>query len=367
MKKIIFILILAVTFVFITAFSVSAADIDSLPDQNDKYPAQIDELLPDDFRGNTAAEIANGMSVGKIINVVLSTLKALLPKTLKSISAVLGLVIISSVVGVVRENTAREELKDILSYISAICVCGAAYSVIGNIFAVVREYVSVVGIILKIIIPSVSILAAASGSVTFSVASGGVMYSALAVLQSLCEGFVLPLIRICLCISFGATALGNDALAGVSASVKKFASVVLSFIMLVFSFVLGIRGVVAASADSAAQKSIKFAASSMIPIVGGAVGDAVGSVSGSVSVVRSVVGVAGAAILLLVTIGPLCALGIYKLAFEFISMAAGMLGLNREAKFLSDVSGAGGFLMAVVSCICVFFIISLGLAASVGG
>lgn len=367
MKRVICILVLSFILTLFSIFTVFSADSDRLPDPNDKYPSEIDQVLPDDIKGSTIKEIADGVSIGKIVSVVLTAIKTLLPKTAKNISTVLGLVIIASVIGTVRDNIAREELKDILSYISAMCICGAAYSVIGNIFTIVREYVNVAGIVLKAIIPSVTLLSAASGNVTFSAVNGAVVYSALAVLESLSEGFVLPLIRICLCVSFGATALGNEALAGVSASIKKFASIVLSFIMLVFSFVLGIRGIVAASADSAAQKSIKFAASSMIPIIGSAVGDAVGSVSGSVSVVRSVVGAAGASILLFITIGPICALGIYKLAFEFISTAAGMLGLKGESRFLSDVSGACGFLMAVVSCISVFFIISIGLAASVGG
>ena len=140
-----------------------------------------------------------------------------------------------------------------------------------------------------------------------------------------------------------------------------------SFIMLIFSFVLGINGIISASADNAARKSVKFAASSIIPIIGSAVGDAAGSVSASIAVVRSIVGGAGAAILLMVSIGPVCMLGIYKLSFEFISTAAGMLGLGRESKFLSEIAGVSGFLMAVVSCTGVFFIICLGLLASVGG
>ena len=366
MKKTIYVIFAVVLSVFCFAVKIFAAG-EELPSENDKYPEEINELLPDDFKGGSASEIVNGMSAGKIIKVAVSAFRAVFPKTMKSVSAVMGLVIIASVVGVIRENTARTELKDILSYISAVCVCGAAYSVIGNVFSIVREYITAVGTILKLVIPSLCILGAASGSVTFSTVGGGIAYSAVALLESLCEGFVLPLIRICLCVSFGATALGNDALAGLSTSIKKTASMILSFIMLVFSFVLGINGIISASADGAAQKSVKFAASGTIPIIGGAVGDAVGSISASVAVVRSVVGGAGAAIILLASIGPVCMLGTYKLSFEFISTAANMLGLGRESKFLSEISGVSGFLMAILSCIGVFFIICLGLLAAVGG
>ena len=85
MKKLIPILAAVLLMIFCFSFSVTAAERD-LPSENDKYPDEINELLPGDFKGKSAAEISKGITTGNLLNASIMVLRAVLPKTIKSVS-----------------------------------------------------------------------------------------------------------------------------------------------------------------------------------------------------------------------------------------------------------------------------------------
>ena len=55
-----------------------------------------------------------------------------------------------------------------------------------------------------------------------------------------------------------------------------------------------------------------------------------------------------------------------KVAFELLSSAAGLLGLSREGKFLSEMSSVTGLMMAVISSSTIFFVVAMAVFASAG-
>ena len=87
---------------------------------------------------------------------------------------------------------------------------------------------------------------------------------------------------------------------------------------------------------------------------------------GSISVIKSSVGTIGAIAVLLIFLFPFCTLWANKVAFELLSSVAGLLGLPREGKFLSEVSSVTGLMMAVISSSTVFFIVAMAIFASSG-
>ena len=126
------------------------------------------------------------------------------------------------------------------------------------------------------------------------------------------------------------------------------------------------QSIVARSADSVLFKGVKFALSNIIPVVGSAVGEALTAVTGSISVLKSAMGTIGAVAILLIFLYPFCTLWANKVAFELLSSTAGVLGLSREGKFLSEMSSVTGLMMAVISSSTVFFIIAMAIFASSG-
>ena len=362
MKKAFAVFIFLIVFGVLLPMKVSA--LGELDELLDVIPGEAAGYLPDG--AEDAESVADGFSADHLFGVMTRAAAKVFPETARSFAGILALVILSSVLGVIRDGTGSGELRDILSYVCTVCVCGAAYEVTGAVLSVAHGLISTVGTLMRCVIPAMAALSAASGGVTFAAVCSGILYGAITVLESVCEGMLFPLLKICVCISMGSSALGNQSLGDAVSPLKKAAAFFLGLIMLIFSAVLGFRGIVASSADSAAIKGVKFAVSGIVPIVGGAVGDAMSSVFGSMSLVRATFGTASAVILAVAVITPILRILIYKTMLDVISAVAGLVGMKNEGKFLSDMGSVCGMLLAVTSCISVFFIIGTGIFTAGG-
>ncbi len=346
-------------------FSVTALGADT-DDVLSAVPDELKEYLPDTGDAAEASDVASAFDAGWLLKTILSILSDVAPKAVSSVVTVLGILIIASVLAVVRDTTASGTLKNVLTYVCSVCICGASYGLIGGLIDMVSEFTGRMGEFLRYVLPVLGALMASEGAITASSVGCAVVYGAVALLEKLTEGFVFPMIKISFCISVGAVALGNDGLSGISATVKKLVTSVMTLTMIAFSCVLTFQSIVARSADSVLFKGVKFALSNIIPVVGSAVGEALTAVTGSISVLKSAMGTIGAVAILLIFLYPFCTLWANKVAFELLSSTAGVLGLSREGKFLSEMSSVTGLMMAVISSSTVFFIIAMAIFASSG-
>lgn len=355
----------AIVLVLILLFSVTAMGAET-DDVLSAVPDDLRDYLPDVGEDVTPSGIASSFDAGWLLKTVISIISDVAPGAFSSVLTVLGILIVAAVLAVVRDSISGETVKNMLTYVCALCICGATYGLLGSLMDMVSEFTVRMGEFMRYVLPTLGVLMASEGSITMSGIGCAVVYGAVALLEKITEGFVFPMIKICFCISVGAVALGNDSLSGIAQTVKKLVTSVMALVMIAFSCVLTFQSIVAKSADSVLFKGVKFALSSIIPVVGNAVGDAVTTVKGSISVIKSSVGTIGAIAVLLIFLFPFCTLWANKVAFELLSSVAGLLGLPREGKFLSEVSSVTGLMMAVISSSTVFFIVAMAIFASSG-
>ena len=131
--------------------------------------------------------------------------------------------------------------------------------------------------------------------------------------------------------------------------------------MTVLVFVLGAQTAIAGAADTAAARGAKLISSTVIPVVGGAVGDTLRTVAGSVSYVKSVVGVGGIVLIILLTLPPIISVLLTRTVFLLTSNLARMLGCGREGRLLDEMGNVYGTLLATVSVCSVALCVGLGI------
>lgn len=355
----------AIVLALILLFSVTAAGAEA-DDVLSAVPDGLKEYLPDIPKEATPSEIASSFNAGWLFRTVIAILSNVAPNAFSSVLTVLGILIVAAVLATVRDSISGEAVKNVLTYVCSLCICGAAYGLIGSLMSMVSEFTLRMGEFLRYVMPTLGVLMASEGSVTMSGVGCAVVYGAVALLEKITEGFVFPMIKVCFCISVGAVALGNDSLSGIAQTVKRIVTSVMALVMIAFSCVLTFQSIVAKSADSVLFKGVKFAIANIIPVVGSAIGDALTTVKGSIAVIKSAVGTVGAIAVLLIFLFPFCTLWANKVAFELLSSAAGLLGLSREGKFLSEMSSVTGLMMAVISSSTIFFVVAMAVFASAG-
>lgn len=122
-----------------------------------------------------------------------------------------------------------------------------------------------------------------------------------------------------------------------------------------FAAALTFQSVLSAAADDTAQRAVRYAASGMIPLVGGAVSGALSTLMGSLSYVRSVVGVGGAAALLSLGLPFLVRLFAYRLCLDGACLFARFCGSSDRS--LPALRGALDCLIGVcVFCLMLYFL-----------
>lgn len=355
--------ILAIAFVFfaILLFCVDCAAAEFPDEINGFVPDGAKTLLPDGVPDGGFS--AQQIDIGFFASMILRAITSAAPDAAKNLSVMLGLLIISSVLGALRGGISSKGLSEALEFISVLCVCGAAFSMTAAVFDTAERFITDVGAFLEGFLPILAGLSAASGNVAFSIASSVSVSAALSAVSAVCASVAMPLLKICFCISISGAVCGSVDLSGISGAIKKLITVVLSLSGIALSAVMIFQRVITKSADSAALRGIKFSVGTLIPFVGNAIGEALTTVTGGVGMIRSAVGISGAVVLCAMAIIPVASLLINKLFLDLASGAAGMLGLSKEKNFISGMSGVVGFLCAITAFIGVFFILSVSLIA----
>lgn len=179
--------------------------------------------------------------------------------------------------------------------------------------------------------------------------------------------FLVPLINCFLALSLVSAVSPGVRLGGLCDMFARAAKWVLGFCMAVFSGLLAVHSLVATAADSAASRAVKFAVSSFVPVVGGALGEALHTVSGCVSLLKS-----GVAAFALLAEGALFLPAVLQCLFWQLVLAgcgavSEVFGLKELGALLSAAGKAVGLLLATLLCTLAVVIISSVAMILLGG
>jgi stage III sporulation protein AE len=177
------------------------------------------------------------------------------------------------------------------------------------------------------------------------------------VLQTFVGKSILPFCGVCLAFS-AVSALDPSLRTGtLLGTVKKNYTTLLAFLMMLLLAMLSTQTVLAARGDTLAMRSAKFAASNLIPVVGGSVSELLRTVSASVGYLRGTVGICAVLLLLLTLLPTLVELLLLRLSWQIGASAADLLGCDTEKKLLDEIASLNGYLITAVSiCSSVLFL-----------
>lgn len=357
MKKLVCIIVC----IFVFSLPCSAVDIDT-GDISSTVPGEVEELIPGGYPegGFSGDDIGAGLFFKMIARAVSSAA----PKAISSLMTLLGLILISSVLGAVRSSVSSNSVGAAMDFLSAACISSAVLGVTGGIFEMAETFITSLGAFMSAALPPLVLLCAMGGRTAFAASSSAVVSTALAVLDSLCSSAVLPLIKMCFCISISSAVCSGVDLGGISMLIKKIIGYVFSIGGIGLSVILMFQNVITKSADSAVIKGLKFTVGATVPIVGGAINEAMTTICGSVGVLRSTLGISGAVVICAIMIIPIAELSLNKLALDISAAVAGMLMLKKEQSLLSQIGSVIGFLIAICAFTGAFFIIAVAVMAS---
>ena len=216
-------------------------------------------------------------------------------------------------------------------------------------------------------IPLSAVMMAASGK-TFTALS----YQAANIAAGQCvvrvsSDVILPLMNIFLGVGITAGIAPEARLQGFLSLTTRAARWLLGLVTAVFTAVLALRQTASSALDTVSGRAARFALSSCVPMVGGALSEAYKSVQGGVQALKSGMGVF-VILALAFTFLPLLLRGVGWAVCLFLGKAvAEALGIAGCAQLLDALGTVFSTLIAVVCCALTVFIIATATAFTVGG
>ncbi len=252
----------------------------------DVLPDEVRDRLPrgDIFDGNSFSE---KFSVSYFFSLIQSVLTSAFSPALKTMCALLGLVILCSVLSALRKTLHEDSLAGVFEIASVLCIMLTLYTTVSSLCTTVSIYLTQLKNIVGAMVPVTIAIGTAGGNISASAVSGSAMMIGIAFVEFLASGGLYPILQICLGLSVASGIGRGFELGALNKLIRGTFVWVLGFVSAAISAVMTFQTSITSRADSLSMRAIKFAASKAVPVVGGIASDAVATVAQSLSLVKS--------------------------------------------------------------------------------
>jgi stage III sporulation protein AE len=199
------------------------------------------------------------------------------------------------------------------------------------------------------LVPILTGVLAAGGSSEGAAMQAMNMNLTLGIISFVQSELLMPLVASLFCIS-AVSGIDSGGVSKIAKAIKSFFLFVCGLVTTVLASALAMQSLISNAKDSAYLRAARYAASGMIPMVGGSVSSALAVLGGGLSVLRGAIGAGAIVAIAGMTLSPLIMLLLYKLSLNiavFVLEAAG--ASSGGVRSFSALKGALDALIAVYS------------------
>lgn len=352
-----------VAFIFVLSVSADEGSV-SMSDLQNSIPDEIRPLLPDELLSDTATaeDLVNMTGVDYIFRKLGDMLKSSLAPAIGSLSVILGTLLISSAIGILSRDISEGRMSGAVSMITCLSLAVYIVTIEERLASDVSAFSGAISAFSGAMVPMMAgLLSASANTVGAAVTSSGLLLFSSAV-EYIITYIFIPLFRMGLALAVISSVAGEESgVTGICDIIKRTFSWLAAGAATIFSAVLAYQTELAAAADTAAARGVKYTVGSAIPVVGGALGDAVRTAASGLSVIKSSSGTVGIVVLIMLVCPLIISLAYMSAVLGISSFASGLLGCGRESSLLSELRSVTGFAIAIVALIGFVFIFALSL------
>lgn len=338
-------------------------DTDSL---NDGLPSDVRNVLEENgiTPDNTGA--VTEITPKDIFSYIWQQFKLTLTRPLKTLAALIGIILIAAVIECMEDSISNKSLSKIFGIICVMISVGIISDSVSESIASAANALDSGGTFMIGYVPVFAGITASSGSITSAVAYDMlVLFAAEAAIQ-LSGEIMIPTLSVCMAMGIVEAINPDFRLSGITEGVKKTVSFVLGFIMTVFIGLLSLQSIIGASADTLGAKAAKFMVSNCIPVVGGAIADTYATVKSSLGLLRGGVGFFGIAAIFIMILPPILEIAAMKLIFTAADIVSELFGAAPVKTLIKNTNWILSTVFSILICFSVMLIISTAILMLVG-
>ncbi len=297
-----------------------------------------------------------------VFAAVLSQLK----ESLGSISAVIGIALLSGIIGVLLENEGDKGIQEIASFVCyAMSVFIVAY-LFKRLVGLANNAINSISAFSQTATPVLATLLSAVGSTGTSGILSPLMLFLNGTVAKVFQTVIMPAI-----LAGGVFAIvGNLAdkpqlnkLFGFSKSFSKWA---IGVVFTVYIGILAVQGMSVAAVDSISLKAVKYTLDKTLPVVGSVVSGTFDTVRGCTLLIKNAAGAAAACIAIGYALTPAVQIGGTALALKLAAALTEPISDGKIPKMLQSVAESCEYVFGAVVAVSLMFIITVGLVIAAG-
>lgn len=283
-----------------------------------------------------------------ILESLFAALRGGFTSLLPMLISIIALSVLSAVAVSLSSGFQKESTKKIVRFATYGATVAIVIGVVGSSVVSVKDTLSTLSKLCEVIFPVLLTLTTAVGGV----ASVAQFQPLVALGGGMVLGLMLNVVVPLFIASFTFGAIGNLSdsvpLGKLTKATKSLSDWIMGILFGVYVFALSIAGVVGSTSDTISIKSVKFALSSYVPILGGYLSDGFDIVLASGIIVKNAVGVVGLILVASVFVLPVIKLIVLSLTMKLGAAAVEPLGDSQCANFLYATGKSLNTLIAVV-------------------
>ena len=342
-------------------------EISGAKDLMDKIPNDAQNTLD-----NLGIEVDDwntlmNLTPNKIFSELMETVRKQLPSPLQAGLSILAVMLLCALLEGMKLSFGERPLSGVVGAISTLCI---SITVILQIVKTIEHTATVVrnsADFMLVYIPVMAGIMIASGQTVSAISYHMMMVFAGDIISQIAAKLLVPLLNIFLAFSVVSSISPRMNLSGICKNISSIVKWTLGFVMSVFVSLLTVQSVVGCSADDMGLKTIKFAISSFVPVVGGALSDAFSTVRGCVKLLKSGVGAFGILAGLVIFLPVIVKCLLWMLSLGLCASVGDVFELKQISELLRSVSRVVSTMLAIVLCSMTILTISTVLVLIIGG
>ncbi len=320
MKKLVKMLIIVVIF---SVFSINAG-----AKEPEDYIGELEEVMPEGAKISIEDELSGRLGFDALLSEIVLALRGG-GEVFGFFLLLVGCTVLSSL-AVVGEG----ELSDVCRVgVGAICTT-LVFSKIGGLFAEICDSLTEMANFFSAAVPIMTGISLGSGSGATAMVQNSGMTLTLWLLGGVGSKFFISVVGFSLAMAL-ISSFGDEGCLKTCEGIKKFFFFVVGALSAILSAVFALQTVVASAADGAAMRAARYAASGLIPIVGGSVSGALSTVASGMAYAKGVVGAGAIWAFGAIALSPLIMLLLYRFCIAAVSSFADFIGAGRGGTMLS--------------------------------
>lgn len=329
----------------------------------------IDEMIPNFSAEDLLADVASGkriFSVKGLLEKMLTLLLIEIKRTVKLLIFIPALAVLNSYLTGVQEGFRLKGATKAMFFTCYCIMAGIAAAAFVETVGCGEKVIKNVSVFMRVIIPVALVSLATSGATVSASVFETVLMSVIEITQAAVEKLFLPLVMMGTALNIANNVSGGLNVEKLVQLINKSVKWGLGVMLTLFVGITGLQGIAAGSTDGLTVKLTKFAASNLIPLVGGILSETVETVMNCSVVIKNSVGVAGIILVIAVAIIPILKIAACLILFRLCAALIQPISDDKAVKCISELGNSVSTVFSMSVAVVVMFVIILTMLINMG-